>query len=256
MATVVPRTGSGEATYLLFVRHGTTPTTGKVLPGRAPGLHLSDTGRAEAREVGTRLGVLGRVQALYSSPMERALETAGEIARFVGLPVEIEPALIECDFGAWTGAGLAAMRNRRVWQAVLRHPAGFRFPGGESFVEVQARALAAVERLTARHPGQVVVAVSHADPIKVALASALGSPLDLFQRIVVGPCSTSIVAYGDHSPRVLALNSYCDPGLVGVPAKTASRRRARSGPPGAVGSRQGTRRAGGGARATSPGPSA
>jgi probable phosphoglycerate mutase len=236
----------------LFVRHGTTPTTGKVLPGRAPGLHLSDAGRAEARAVGTRLGDLGGVRALYSSPMERALETAEDIARFVGLPVEIEPGLVECDFGAWTGAGLGAMRNRRVWQAVLRHPAGFRFPGGESFVEVQGRALAVVERLTERHPGQVVVAVSHADPIKVALASALGSPLDLFQRIVVGPCSTSIVAYGDHSPRVLAMNSYCDPALVGVPKETANRQRTRSGPTGVVGSRRRARPAGG-AEATSPG---
>jgi probable phosphoglycerate mutase len=229
LASVAPRAEAHSETYLLFVRHGTTPTTGKVLPGRAPGLHLAAQGRAEAAEVGRRLGDLGSVGALYSSPMERAMETAEEIASFVGLPVGVETELIECDFGAWTGAALRAMRAKREWKAVLYHPSGFRFPGGESFLELQARVLAAVERLVARHPGEVVVAVSHADPIKVALVSALGSPLDLFQRIVIGPCSTSIVAYGEGPPRVLALNSFAAPALVGVPGPGAlvGRRAAR-----------------------------
>jgi len=214
---VAPGTASRKPTYLLLVRHGTTPTTGKVLPGRAPGLHLSEQGRAEAAEVGRRLADLGSVRALYSSPMERARETAEGIAKFVGCPVEIEAGLIECDFGSWTGVDLRVMRRKREWRAVLFHPSGFRFPGGESFLELQARVASAVERLIARHPGEVVVAVSHADPIKVTLAGALGSPLDLFQRIVVGPCSASIVAYDEGPPRVLALNSFAAPALVGVP---------------------------------------
>jgi len=210
---------------VLYIRHATTPSTGKVLPGRAPGLHLTPEGRAAAGEVGRRLAGLRRVHAVYSSPMERAVETAEQIAPCVGLPVEIEPGLIECDFGTWTGAGLRALREKREWQLVLHHPSGFRFPGGESFVELQARVLSAVERWTARHQGEVVVAVSHADPIQVALASALGSPLDLFQRIAVGPCSTSVVAYGEGPPRVLAVNTFADPALVGVPAAGDNRNR-------------------------------
>ncbi len=230
---MAPREKGHPTTYVLFVRHGMTPTTGKVLPGRAPGLHLTEAGRAEAAELGRRLGDLGRVRALYSSPIERAVETADEISRGVGVPVEIEPGLIECDFGVWTGAGLHALRSKREWRVVLNHPSGFRFPGGESFVELQARVLAVVERLMTRHRGEVVVAVSHADPIKVALGNALGSPLDFFQRIVVGPCSTSIVAYRDGQPWVLATNTFDDPALVGVPSAGS---RAR----GTLAGRQGT----------------
>jgi probable phosphoglycerate mutase len=226
LAIVAPNTLDRGVTYLLLVRHGVTPTTGKVLPGRAPGLSLSDAGRAEAAEVGRRVGGLGKVRALYSSPMERALETAEQIVPFVGLPVEIEPDLIECDAGVWTGVGLRALRNRRDWKRLLANPSGFRFPGGESFIELQARVLAAAERLVARHRGGVVVAVSHADPIKVALASALGSPLDLLQRIEVGTCSVNVVAYGEGPPRVLTLNSFADPALVGVPLGETRRRSA------------------------------
>ncbi|MGP8162653.1 MAG: histidine phosphatase family protein [Acidimicrobiales bacterium] len=245
---MAPSTANEEATYLLFVRHGTTPTTGKVLPGRAPGLHLSDAGRAEAGAVGTRLGELGSVRALYSSPMERAVETAEQIARCTSLPVEIEPGLIECDCGAWTGAGLRSVRNRRAWQAVLRHPSGFRFPGGESFIELQARVLSTIERLTLRHPGEVVVVVSHADPIKIALGSALGSPLDLSPRIVVAPCSTSIVAYGAGSPLVLAVNTFSSPALVGVPGPEAPHGTARAGTRSTGAGRAGARGAPGAAR--------
>ncbi len=214
-----------KTTYLLFVRHGATASTGKVLPGRAPGLHLTPGGLAEAGEVGGRLGALGRVRALYSSPMERAVETAEKIAQSLGLPVEIESGLIECDFGDWTGMALRAASNKREWQLLLQCPTGFRFPAGESFPELQARVLAAVERLTTRHRGEVVVAVSHADPIKVALASALGAPLDLYQRMVVHPCSTSVVAYGAGPPRVLALNTFSDPARVGVPTSEDKRNR-------------------------------
>jgi probable phosphoglycerate mutase len=90
---------------------------------------------------------------------------------------------------------------------IQQHPSGFRFPGGESFTEMQARMTAAVERLVARHPGETIVAVSHGDPIKAAVAHALGTPLDLFQRIVISPGSISAIAYGAVGPTVLTVNS-------------------------------------------------
>jgi probable phosphoglycerate mutase len=244
------RAKSNRPTYLLFVRHGMTPTTGKVLPGRAPGLHLSPAGRAEAGEVARRLGSLGSVRALYSSPIERAAETAEQISQVLGLPVEIEPGLNECDVGSWSGATLRTLRNRREWKVLVHHPSGFRFPGGESFIELQARMLSTVERLTTRHQGEVVVAVSHADPIKVALSGALGCPLDLCQRIVVGPCSTNVVAYGDGQPYVLAVNSFADPVLVGVPARRAKDARPGKGAPTAIADQPGSRGARGRARRT------
>ncbi len=201
---------AARTTVVCFVRHGTTPTTGKVLPGRARGLHLSEQGHAEADRAGERLARLGSVRAVYSSPLERARETARHVASHLALPVSVERGLLECDFGGWTGAELAALRKLDAWDAVQHHPAGFRFPGGESFAELQARIAGAVERLVARHPDEVVVAVSHADPIKIAVGDAMGVPLDLVQRTVISPCSISMVAYADGGPTVLCVNSTGD----------------------------------------------
>ncbi len=196
-----------KPTTVLFVRHGKTPTTGAVLPGRAPGLHLADAGHEQAAAAARRIAELSRVAAVYASPMERTKETAAPIAKALKLRVRTERGLIECDFGAWTGRKLSDLRKLPAWNTVQRHPTGFRFPKGESFSEMQTRMLTAVHRLVAAHPGEVVVAVSHADTIKAALADALGTHLDLFQRIVVGPCSISAVTYTSSGPIVLAQNS-------------------------------------------------
>jgi probable phosphomutase (TIGR03848 family) len=197
---------------LLLVRHGTTPTTGKVLPGRAPGLHLSDKGTRQAEAVAERIAGLDAAGkrppvAVYTSPLERTTETARPIARRLGLRVRTERGLVECDFGEWTGATLTSLAKRPEWAQVQRCPSEFRFPDGESFLEMQARMSSAIARIIRRHRGETVVAVSHADPIKAALSSAAGTPLDLFQRLVVSPCSVSVVAYGNTGPLVLTVNS-------------------------------------------------
>jgi probable phosphomutase (TIGR03848 family) len=200
------RTTPGPTT-VLFVRHGQTATTGKVLPGRAPGLHLADEGRRQAQAVADRIGGMKNVDAVYASPLERARETAAPIAKRLGLRVAVERTLNECDFGEWTGGELKALMKRPEWRTIQRYPTGFRFPGGESFAEMQVRMVNAVERLRERHPGKTVVAVSHADPIKAAVATAVGTPLDLFQRIVISPCSVTAVAYSTEGPTVLTVNS-------------------------------------------------
>ncbi|OGK96530.1 MAG: phosphoglycerate mutase [Candidatus Rokubacteria bacterium RIFCSPLOWO2_02_FULL_73_56] len=194
-------------TLVLLCRHGLTQTTGAVLPGRAPGLHLSDDGRRQAEALARRLGALRRVAAVYASPLERARETALPSARALGLALRIERGLTECDFGEWTGQKLARLTRRPEWQAVQRHPSGFRFPGGESFVEMQARVVSALQRLVARHRGRTVVAVFHADPIKAAVAHALGIHLDLFQRLAIAPASVTAIACRAAGPVVLTLNS-------------------------------------------------
>jgi probable phosphoglycerate mutase len=194
-------------TVCLLVRHGVTATTGKILPGRAAGLHLSEEGRRQAEAAARRIEPLPRVAAIYSSPLERARETAQAIARVRRLPVRIERGLLECDFGEWTGERLDRLRRRPEWDVVQRHPSAFRFPGGESFTEVQARITGALARLVAQHPGRVVVAVSHADPIKAAVAHALGMPLDLFQRIVIATASITAIAYGRTNATALTVNS-------------------------------------------------
>lgn len=196
---------------VLLVRHGTTPTTGATLPGRAKGLHLAESGVAQAEAVAARLAPLaGKVEGVYASPLERARETARPIAAALGLRVRTDRGLHECDFGDWTGAALADLRKRSEWATVQRSPSTFRFPGGESFAEMQARITGALAGLVSAHPGGTVVAVSHADPIKAALAQAAGTPLDLFQRLVVSPCSVSAVLYGEGGPVVLCTNSTGD----------------------------------------------
>jgi len=196
-----------DATLVLFVRHGQTPTTGKILPGRAAGLHLSDAGRQQAERAAERLKVLTKVDAVYASPLERAKETAAPIAKALGLRTSIDKGLLECDFGDWTGAELKKLMKKPEWSTVQRAPSTFRFPNGESFTEMQTRMVGAVDRLRAAHRGGVVVCVSHADPIKAVLAHAMGTHLDLFQRIVVSTCSVSAVAYTGAGPIVLTVNS-------------------------------------------------
>jgi probable phosphomutase (TIGR03848 family) len=222
-----PRPVPHQPTVICFVRHGTTPTTGRTLPGRAPGLHLSEKGQQEAAAVAERLGVVGPVAAVYASPLERARETAKPIAARLGLKVIVERGLLECEFGEWTGKELKDLSKLPEWQTVQRHPSGFRFPGGESFVELQARLAVTVERLVARHPGQVVVAVSHADPIKIAVGDALGVPLDLVQRTVISPCSVSAVSYGTNAPVVLTVNSMGDLSPLGIKAPSPPARTRR-----------------------------
>jgi probable phosphomutase (TIGR03848 family) len=207
-----------------FVRHGTTPTTGKEMPGRAPGLHLSDGGRGEARDAAERLAALGTVRAVYSSPMERTRETAEEIGARVGLTPTLDEALLDCDCGDWTGMPLAALRKKPEWRGVSQNPSSFRFPNGESFRELENRVGEVVERLAEKHVGEVIVVVSHADPIKVAVARALGSPFDLFDRVAIRPCSTTVIAYGPGSPSLLTVNNFGPLARVGVPSLDTSAR--------------------------------
>jgi len=192
----------------LLVRHGRTPTTGTILPGRAPGLHLSDAGRAQAQAAAERIASLTTPPvAVYASPLERAVETARPIASKLGLRVRIDKGLLECDFGEWTGQSLRLLGRKREWRTVQLLPASFRFPGGESFVEMQMRMVDTLDRLADRHRGSSFVAVSHADPIKAAVAATAGVALDLFQRLVVSPCSVTALLRHENSNHVLCVNS-------------------------------------------------
>jgi probable phosphoglycerate mutase len=195
------------ATTMLLVRHGQTPTTGKVLPGRAPGLHLADDGVRQAEIAAERIGALPQVDAVYSSPLERAKETAAPIAKARGLRTRVARGLFECDFGEWTGAELKNLYKLPEWQTVQRAPSMFRFPGGESFTEMQTRMVTTLDSLRAAHPGGTIVCVSHADTIKAAVAHAMGTHLDLFQRIVVSPASVTAITWTAGGPIVLAVNS-------------------------------------------------
>jgi probable phosphomutase (TIGR03848 family) len=203
----MPRQKPTPPTLVLLVRHGQTPTTGKHLPGRTPGLHLSEEGQRQAELAAKRIAELPHVDAVYSSPLERARETAAPIAAARGLKVQIDRGLLECDFGQWTGGELKELMKKPEWTTVQRYPSGFRFPDGESFGEMQVRMSTCLDRLRSRHPGGVVVAVSHADTIKAAVTQAMGAHLDLFQRTAISTCSITAIAYGTNGPMVLTVNS-------------------------------------------------
>ena len=201
------RKAAPPITTVILVRHGQTPTTGKVLPGRAPGLHLADAGREQAARAAARIAELTSVDAVYTSPLERARETAAPIGKVRGLRPVVERGLLECDFGEWTGAELGKLMKLPEWATVQRAPSTFTFPGGESFSAMQHRIVSSIDKLRAAHPGGTIVCVSHADPIKAAVAHALGTHLDLFQRIVISTCAISVLAFSSGGPAVLAVNS-------------------------------------------------
>ncbi len=192
-------------TLVLLIRHGDTPTAGKILTGWTRGIHLSERGRAQAEALVGRLEGLP-LEAIYSSPLERCRETAAPLAKARGLPVRLRRDLLEVNYGEWSGRSIRQLARTKAWRAVQRTPSAVRFPGGESLPQVQARAVDAVRDVARVHEGGVVAVVTHADVVRLALAGLLGLPLDLYQRLAVNPCSISAVALGDAEVRVLRVN--------------------------------------------------
>lgn len=192
-------------TLFHLVRHGQYGLIDRALGGRAPGHALSEAGRGEAGRVAGALR--GRtVAAVVSSPVQRAQETAAPIAAALGLAVKTDEALVELDCGEWTGMTFDTLRDRPEWHRWNRFRSSAAIPGGETMLAVQARTVAALERLHAVHGEAEVVLVSHADVIKAALLHVLGAPLDHMGRLEVGPGSRSVVAWHDETARVLAAN--------------------------------------------------
>jgi probable phosphoglycerate mutase len=191
---------------ILLVRHGINDyVAAHRLAGRTPDVHLNDEGIAQAAALAERLAALP-IAAMYSSPLERACETAAPAAARLGLVVRVLEGVKETDCGAWTGQLLDELSKDDLWRQVQGCPSLFRFPGGESFPEIQARMVAALDLVRQAHPGQTVAIFSHADPIKLAVAFCLGMPLDLFQRIEVAPASITELAIGPSRPRLIRLN--------------------------------------------------
>jgi probable phosphoglycerate mutase len=220
---------------ILLVRHGQNDWVKKRrLAGWTPGIQLNDAGREQAAALGERLAHLP-VKAVYSSPLERCRETAAIVAARHGLPVEVVEDLGEVRYGEWQGKKLKKLTAlKREWHTVQYFPGRFRFPAGESFLEVQLRAVAALEALGSRHAKEVIVVISHADVIKLALAHYLGMPIDLFQRLTVATASISALALEPEFARVLRMN---DSGPLEAPAakgeakpKSKAKRKAKARP--------------------------
>ncbi len=192
---------------VVLLRHGrSTANVAGVLAGRSPGVSLDDVGRAQAGAVATRLSGI-ELDALISSPMDRCQQTIAPLAAATGLPVRIEPALAEVDYGDWTGRALKDLAGEDLWRTVQAHPSAAVFPGGEGLAAVGVRAVGAIRGLMSElGPDAVILVCSHGDVIKAILADALGLHLDGFQRIMVAPASLSVVRYTPLRPFVERIN--------------------------------------------------
>jgi probable phosphoglycerate mutase len=194
-------------TILLLIRHGDNDYLKKnKLPGRLPGIHLNERGHQQAAALAGTLS-LQPIKAIYSSPLERAVETAHLLAKAKGLEIQVRPELADTDVGAWVGRSWKSLLRLRAWKIIQKTPSQFRFPGGESFTEAQTRVVAALESIAANHAKDEMVAVFfHADPIKLALAHYLGMPLDNFQRLTAHTGSVTILSVDGGAAHVLAFN--------------------------------------------------
>lgn len=205
---------------LFLIRHALTAQTGERLSGWTPGIPLSEEGRAQAARLAERMRPIP-IDAVYASPLDRTVETAKPLASSKGLRVRVRDAFGEVNYGDWTGRRLRTLAKTKLWRQVMARPSGVRFPGGETIAETQARAVAAVEDLRAKHPRESIAVVSHADVIRILVAYYAGIHLDLYQRLVISPVSVSALWLGDGMPRVLAVN---DTGtLENVPAPRPKR---------------------------------
>ena len=192
-------------TKLVLARHAVTAQTGPLLSGRAPGIDLSDEGRRQAEALADRLAGLP-VSAVFASPIERTTQTAEAVAARHGLTVQALPGVLEADYGEWTGKKIVDLAKTDLWKVVQRTPSRASFPSGESLAAMQARIVAAIDDLVHEHPGKLLVVVSHADPIKAAIAHYTGVHLDLFQRIVVSPASVTAFEFGKSGVAMLKCN--------------------------------------------------
>ena len=190
----------------MLIRHASNPTVGRRLAGRMSGVRLDEVGRAQAEELAERLSSVP-IAAIYSSPLERCVETATPLAGRLGLEVRTSEKLLEVEVGDWTGLEFKQVAEDPLWRRYTTHRSGTRPPNGELMVEVQERMVTLVDELRKQYPDGIVALVSHGDPIKTVLAYYAGMPLDFLVRLEISLASVSMVSLRDRGPRILCTNS-------------------------------------------------
>ncbi len=194
-------------TRILLIRHGSTDLLGHVLYGRASGVHLNAEGLRQAELIGQSLKQQYSLDAVYSSPLDRALETARPISQACGKPVFVDEGITEIDFGEWVGKPFRELDEMKSWMSFNKQRSTSWAPGGESMLEVQARAWRAIEAVgRIDNAGNTVAMISHGDVIRCVLLLLLGMPLDHIHRLEVAPGSVSEVVFGEYDPLVRSIN--------------------------------------------------
>jgi probable phosphoglycerate mutase len=192
---------------LLLIRHGENEYVKQGrLPGRLPGIHLNEHGQEQAKALAETLKSLP-IRAIYASPLERAVETVEPLAKALSLEIQLRPGLLDTHVGEWEGQLVKKLHKLPLWQEVQQHPSEVRFPGGESFRELQDRLVKEIDAIRRAHKAKDLVAVVfHCDPIKLVLAHYIGLPLDGFQKLGVAPGSVSVLMLGKSAGLLAALN--------------------------------------------------
>jgi probable phosphomutase (TIGR03848 family) len=196
-------------TKFLLIRHATTDAVGKRLSGRMPGVHLNDTGKEEARQLAERLKGFPIV-AIYSSPLERASETAAPLAEIINCACVVTHGFLEIDYGSWTNCSFEQLQNDPQFIRFNTFRSGTRIPGGETMQEAQGRIIAGIEKLSLKHNNELVAIVSHSDLIKSAIAYYAGISLDMIRRIEISPASVSMVNLFEDSVQIAFINNTGD----------------------------------------------
>lgn len=192
-------------TIFHLVRHAAHDRVGTVLVGRLNGVHLSLAGRAQARGLAEHFR-REEIAAVLSSPRERAQETAEPVAQALGTTHRVSNALDEVQMGGWQGRSFGDLSENPHWQRWNSARSMVRPPNGETIAEVQARVLAELLHLHATVPGEQLVLVSHAEPIRAMLLHILGVSPDQWSRIEIEPASISTIALDDAGGRILRMN--------------------------------------------------
>lgn len=192
---------------ILLIRHGENEYVAKGrLAGRMSGVHLNEKGRQQAEAVAKTLASVP-IKAVYSSPLERCMETAQPLAEALKLEVIPRDGLLEIDFGDWQDKTLKSLRRRKLWKIVQGNPARMQFPEGETFANAQLRIVGELEALSRQHsPKDLIVCFSHSDLIKLGVSYYLGQPIDLFQRIAIAPASISTLHLSEMGVHVINVN--------------------------------------------------
>lgn len=192
-------------TRFLLIRHAVNSTVGKRFAGRMAGVHLNEEGLAQAQQLAGRLAAVP-VAAIYSSPLERAVETAAPLAAALHLPTLTCEDFLEIELGEWTNTPFEDLAHEPKFKLFNSFRSCTRIPGGELMLEAQARMIAGLQKLAAQHGNQTVAVFSHADLIKAAVAYYAGIHLDLVQRIEISPASVSVIELYEETARIMLLN--------------------------------------------------
>jgi broad specificity phosphatase PhoE len=196
-------------TTFFLIRHASCNGLGRTLWGRTPGICLNEKGQLQAQRLAQRFEGI-RLEAIYSSPLDRAMQTAETIAHKMNLEVSRNDAFDEVDFGDWTGKSFDMLSGDESWRRFNSLRSTTKIPGGESFLHVQARIITELDKLSMQFGNASLAIVSHADVIKAAVGYFSATPIDLLQRIEISPCSVSVIAMDKDSARLLTINNQCD----------------------------------------------